>query len=60
MYQDVLRTIEQMGRAMEHTPTAAKLKEEELRNLILIVLNANYEGAVRGEGLTGRARRTYS
>jgi hypothetical protein len=53
VYQDVLRTIEQMGRAMERTPTAAKLKEEELRNLILIVLNANYEGAVHGEAFNG-------
>jgi len=56
VYQDVLRTIEQMGRAMEHTPTAAKLKEEELRNLILIVLNANYEGAARGEGFNGKGK----
>jgi hypothetical protein len=56
VYQDVLRTIEQMGRAMERTPTAAKLKEEELRNLILIVLNANYEGAVRGEVFNGKGK----
>lgn len=56
VYQDVLRTIEQMGRAMERTPTAARLKEEELRNLILIVLNANYEGAVRGEVFNGAGK----
>jgi hypothetical protein len=53
VYQDVLRTIEQMSHAMERTPTAAKLGEEELRNLILIVLNANYEGNVRGEVFNG-------
>jgi hypothetical protein len=56
VYQDVLRTIEQMSRAMERTPTAAKLKDEELRNLILIVLNANYEGAVRGEVFNGKGK----
>lgn len=43
-----------MTRAMERTPTAAKLREEELRNLILIVLNANYEGAARGEVFNGQ------
>jgi hypothetical protein len=45
-----------MGRAMERTPTAAKFKEVELRNLILIVLNANYEGAVRGEVFNGSGK----
>ena len=34
----------------------AELGEEELRNLILIVLNANYEGAARGEVFNGRGR----
>jgi hypothetical protein len=53
VYEDVLRTIEQMTRAMERTPTAAKLGEEELRNLVLTVLNANYEGNVRGEVFNG-------
>jgi len=56
VYQDVLRTIEQMSRAMERTPTAARFGEEELRNLILIVLNANYEGAARGEVFNGRGK----
>jgi hypothetical protein len=56
VYQDVLRTIEQMGHAMERTPTAAQFGEEELRNLILIVLNANYEGAVRGEVFNGKGK----
>ncbi len=56
VYQDVLRTVEQMGHAMERTPTAAQFKEEELRNLILIVLNANYEGAVRGEVFNGKGK----
>ncbi|MCW2651663.1 MAG: hypothetical protein JWR32_2639 [Mycobacterium sp.] len=56
VYEDVVRTIEQMTHAMERTPTTAKLGEEELRNLILIVLNANYEGAARGEVFNGRGK----
>ena len=53
---DVLHTIAQMGMAMERTPTAAKFKEEELRNLVLIVLNANFEGAARGEVFNGEGK----
>lgn len=49
VYQDIVHTIEQMTRAMERTPTAARLGEGEIRDLILFVLNANYEGNVRGE-----------
>jgi len=45
---------------MERTPTAAKLGEEELRNLILIVLNANYEGNVRGKCSTAQGRQIFS
>ncbi|MGY1946245.1 hypothetical protein [Nocardia asiatica] len=53
IYEDVVQTIEQMTLAMERTPTAAKLKEEEIRNLILFVLNANYRGAAAGEVFNG-------
>jgi hypothetical protein len=56
VYEDVIHTIEQMTRAMERTPTAGKFGEEELRNLILIVLNANYEGTVRGEVFNGQGK----
>lgn len=49
VYQDIVHTIEQMTRAMERTPTDARSGEEEIRDLILFVLNANYEGNVRGE-----------
>lgn len=53
IYEDVVQTIDQMTRAMERTPTAAKLGEEEIRNLILFVLNANYRGAAAGEVFNG-------
>lgn len=56
IYEDVVQTIEQMTRAMERTPTAAKLDEEEIRNLILFVLNANYRGAVAGEVFNGKGK----
>ncbi|WP_194818014.1 hypothetical protein [Nocardia sp. XZ_19_385] len=56
IYEDVVQTIEQMTLAMERTPTAAKLDEEEIRNLILIVLNANYRGAVAGEVFNGNGK----
>ncbi|MFF0572918.1 hypothetical protein [Streptosporangium saharense] len=50
MYQDVVRTISGMSRAAERLPkTARRLGEEGFRDLLLFVLNANYEGAVRGE-----------
>ena len=45
-----------MTRAMELTPTAAKLDEEEIRNLILFVLNANYRGAASGEVFNGAGK----
>lgn len=56
IYDDVVQTIEQMTRAMERTPTAAKLGEEEIRDLILFVLNANYRGAVAGEVFNGEGK----
>ncbi|RCG16861.1 hypothetical protein DQ384_39995 [Sphaerisporangium album] len=50
MYEDVVRTISGMSRAAERLPaTALHLGEEGFRDLLLFVLNANYEGAVRGE-----------
>lgn len=56
IYDDVVQTIEQMTRAMERTPTASKLGEEEIRDLILFVLNANYRGAVAGEVFNGEGK----
>lgn len=56
IYEDVVQTIDQMTRAMERTPTASKLGEEEIRNLILFVLNANYRGAAAGEVFNGEGK----
>jgi hypothetical protein len=57
MYQDVLRTLESLGRAFERLPkTASRFKEEELRDVALFILNSNYEGAARGEVFNGNGK----
>lgn len=57
IYEDVLRTISSLGRSFERLPaTAAKFDEEELRDLILFFLNANYEGSARGEVFNGSGK----
>ncbi|MCQ4152012.1 hypothetical protein [Rhodococcus qingshengii] len=56
IYQDIVRTLEGMSKAMERTPTVSKLHEEEIRNLILVTLNANYEGQARGEVFNGAGK----
>ncbi|SKF92783.1 Uncharacterised protein [Mycobacteroides abscessus subsp. massiliense] len=55
IFTDIVDTIEKTARAMERTPTASQLPEESLRNLLLIVLNANYE-ALRGEVFNGAGK----
>jgi hypothetical protein len=50
VYEDVLRTLSHLARTAERLPmTVSKFKEEELRDLLLFVLNANYGGLARGE-----------
>jgi hypothetical protein len=56
IYDDVVQTIAQMTVAMERSPTASKLDEEDIRNLILFVLNANYRGAAAGEVFNGKGK----
>jgi len=56
VYEDVLRTIGALARSMERVPTTARFKEPELRDLILFVLNANYEGLARGEVFNGSGK----
>jgi hypothetical protein len=57
MYEDVLRTIMAFSRSVERLPkTAAKFKEEEWRDLLLFILNSNYEGAARGEVFNGNGK----
>jgi hypothetical protein len=57
IFQDVLSAIRSWAKQMERAPgTAAKLDEEELRDLILGVLNAYWEGAAGGELFNGSGK----
>ncbi|WP_143545817.1 hypothetical protein [Rhodococcus sp. 14-2470-1a] len=49
IYEDVVRTIDRLAVAMERTSTAFGLNEPAIRDLILVVLNANYDGQAVGE-----------
>ena len=50
LYEDILKLIRHVGRTYETVPGAfAKLKEEELRSILLANLNAVYEGGATGE-----------
>lgn len=54
VYEEVLRTIRAMGNSFERLPkTARRFNEEEVRDLILFVLNSNFEGLARGEVFNG-------
>ena len=54
IYEDVISTIVSFGAAAERLPrTASVFGEVGWRDLILFVLNANYEGAARGEVFNG-------
>jgi hypothetical protein len=57
IYNSVLYLITSFGRAMERLPiTAQKFDEEGIRDIVLFVLNANYEGAASGEVFQGAGR----
>jgi hypothetical protein len=57
MYEDVLRTLGSLARALERLPrTASRFREEELRDVALFILNSNYEGAARGEVFNGNGK----
>jgi uncharacterized protein YaeQ len=57
IYRDIVSTIDSLGKAVERTPvTHEKLGEEDLRNVILFVLNANYRGQVVGEAFSGAGK----
>lgn len=57
IYEDVVDTIRSVGNAFERLPqTAGRFKEEELRDLLLFVLNSNYEGLARGEVFNGTGK----
>jgi len=57
IYQDVLNVVRAWATSLERTPTtAAKLDEEELRDLLLGTLNGYWEGAAGGELFNGSGK----
>ncbi len=56
-YYEALRVLRSQRNALERNPSvAAKLDEEEIRNLLLIGLNAHFEGAAGGEVFNGAGK----
>jgi hypothetical protein len=56
-YEDILRTITAMARGFERSPSAFKeMKEEDLRFVLLLGLNATYEGKATGETFNGHGK----
>lgn len=56
-YQDIIGTILGMARAFERTPsTFSRLKEEALRDFLLVILNGTYQGQATGETFNGNGR----
>ena len=50
IYEDILKTLENMALVMERSPRSfSKMKEETLRDHFLVQLNAQYEGEAMGE-----------
>ena len=55
-YEDILGDCIAMATVFERTPSVQKLEEEEIRNLILGMLNTNYTGQVAGELFNGAGK----
>lgn len=56
-YQAALRVLRNQRNALERTPfVAAKLNEEEIRDLLLVGLNAQFEGDAGGEVFNGAGK----
>ena len=56
-YNSILKIIQNMIIAMERSPqTFSKLKEEELRDFILVNLNGIFEGSATGETFNGHGK----
>jgi len=56
-YEEALAVLLNSRNAIERSPsTAAKLNEEEIRDLLLINLNARFEGKAAGEVFNGRGK----
>jgi hypothetical protein len=50
MYENILEVISSMSLSMERNPqTFQKLREEEIRNHFLLILNTHFEGQATGE-----------
>ena len=57
IYEDVIQTLRSVGNSFERLPkTAARFDEEELRDVLLFILNSNYEGAASGEVFNGAGK----
>jgi hypothetical protein len=49
-YEEALRVLVNARNGLERSPsTTAKMSEEDIRNLLLVTLNAQFEGAASGE-----------
>jgi hypothetical protein len=56
-YQAALRVLRNQRNALERTPSvAAKLDEEEIRDILLVGLNAQFEGDAGGELFNGAGK----
>lgn len=54
---DIISVIDNQGRQFEKTPfTYKSLKEEDLRNIILVNLNGLFEGKATGESFSNRGK----
>jgi len=54
---DIISVIDNQGRQFEKTPLTYKsLKEEDLRNIILVNLNGLFEGKATGESFSNRGK----
>lgn len=54
VFEEILRTLRSMSLTMERSPTSFRtLKEEDIRTLFLVSLNATFEGEASGETFNG-------
>lgn len=57
LYEDILGRVQGFRATLERSPrTFARLSEEELRDHLLLILNANYSGAAVGEAFNGNGK----
>ena len=57
LYEDIVRLVRNFRSTLERSPkTFSKLSEEELRDHLLLILNANYSGAALAEVFNGNGK----